>query len=114
MGAALGVTIVLTILMVCVHVLLAMWASTRAAAIAHDAARLVAEADDPGSGATRARAHVGAVEPAAAVTIQVSGTPPHAVVTVGVPGPTLVPLDPLPHGTIDRTARVPLELWARS
>ncbi|MEM8904774.1 MAG: hypothetical protein AAGF02_13815 [Actinomycetota bacterium] len=109
-SAAVGVTVLLSFLLLTVHLLLGAWASSRAGALAADAARIVAEADDTGAGAARARAMVLALEPDATVGVSFgAGTPAEVVVTVSFPGPTLAG-SAAPFATIERTARQPVEV----
>lgn len=113
-SAAVGVTVLLLTLLLTVHVLLGAWASSRAGALAHDAARLVAEAEDPSVGIARAEALVGAAQPDASISVTVSaGAPGDVVVTVSFPGPTLAG-SVAPFATIERTARLPREELAPS
>ena len=113
-SAAVGVTVLLSTLLLTVHVLLGGWASTRAGALAHDAARLVAEAEDAGAGIGRARALLADAEPDASLTVAIEpGDPPIVVATVRFPGPTLAGTI-APFATIERSARLPREVVATS
>ena len=113
-SAAVGVTVLVLTLLLTVHLLLGAWASTRAGALAHDAARIVAEAEDLSSGVARAEAMVAAAQPDASVSVvTLDGAPGDVVVTVSFPGPTLAG-SIAPFATIERTARLPREELARS
>ena len=58
LSGVIGATVVLALLLVGLHVTLALRTLALTDAVAHDAARLVAEADDPGRGIARAQALV--------------------------------------------------------
>ena len=113
-SAAVGVTVLLLTLLLTIHVLLGAWASSRAGALAHDAARLVAEAEDTAAGIARAEALVASAQPDATISVVLSpGAPGEVAVTVSFPGPTLAG-SVAPFATIERTARLPREELARS